>query len=177
MHVSRSCFSANTLWSLSLNWYFTGTVQNVVSLSSDLSVYCLVLEPKNSMFVTRLVMSSMTATASWLGTGEFLPSTLAAMDVKARVAFSCMVALFMIGLLPMLRLKHRVERSASLMASQNFLTLFSSLVSTFLEELARVLPDPLNLPLSSAWEAYRPPASFFRLLDFSLILLPGTTAG
>ncbi len=43
------------------------------------------------MLVTKLVTSSITAITSWLGTDEFLPSTFAAMEVRARVAFSTMV--------------------------------------------------------------------------------------
>ncbi len=123
------------------------------------------------MFVTRLVTSSITATASWLGMEEFLPSTLAAMEVRARVAFSCIVDLFISGLIPMFKLKQSVDRSASLIASQNFLTLVSSSVSTFLEGITKELPGPENLPLSSVWEANSPPDNFFLLLFLALCLL------
>jgi hypothetical protein len=84
------------------------------------------------MFVTRLVTSSITAIASELGTELDLPSVLAAMAVKARAARSAVVILLIIGLLPMFKLKQRVDLSASLMASVNFLTLTSSADSTFL---------------------------------------------
>ncbi len=101
------------------------------------------------------------AIASGLGTEEFLFSTLAAIAVRASAAFSAMVVLFMSGLLPMVRLKHRVDLSASLMASLNFLILSSSGDSTFLVLMAGLELDPENLPLSSAVAAYSPPDSFF----------------
>jgi hypothetical protein len=50
----------------------------------------------------------------------------------------------------MFKLKHKVDLSASLMASLNFLILSSSGDSTFLVLLALMELDPENLPLSSA---------------------------
>ena len=72
------------------------------------------------MSLARLNTSSIAATESSLGMDEFLPSLAAAMEVSERVALVAIVSLFIRGTVPILRLKMRVDLSASRIASTNF---------------------------------------------------------
>ena len=69
-------------------------------------------------FVARLNTSSITATYSALGLEGGLPSTSAAMRLRASVAFMPMVDWLIMGTLPISRLNRRVDFSASLMHSR-----------------------------------------------------------
>ena len=75
--------------------------------------------PKKDMSVVMLRMSSIAVTASWLGVEDSLPSVLAAIAVRAKVAFLEIVSWFMMGTLPIFKLKISVDFSASLTASLN----------------------------------------------------------
>ena len=123
----RRAVSALILVSLSLNSYFTGIVQKAPLLLSLALTYDFVLLPKRDIPVVMLRTSSMAATDSSLGVEDSLPSVFAAMLARARVAFLEIVSWFMIGTLPMSRLKMRVDLSASFTASLNLLcSAFSS---------------------------------------------------
>ena len=106
------------------------------------------------MSVVMLRTSSIAMTDSSLGVEENLPSFFAAMVVRASVAFLEMVSRFIIGTLPIFRLKTRVDLSASLTASLNLLRSASSFdsVTVLAAELGLVmsirigvgLPEPVT---------------------------------
>ena len=117
LHLALRVVSARIRESLSLNSYLTGRVQKASLFLSLGLLYDLVALPKKDIPVVTLSTSSIAMTASSLGVEVDLPSFCAAMAVRASVAFFEIVSRFMIGTVPILRLKIRVDFSASLTVS------------------------------------------------------------